>query len=280
MPTNNLPQINILGVGINAITLPQAVEQIAGWIDTRTRQYVSVCNVHTIMECQHNEAMRQAVNRAGLTTPDGMPLVWLGRWLAQLEVNRVYGPDLMLALCELSGERGYTHYFCGGALGVPELLAERLQVKFPNLRVVGTYSPPFHPLSPAEESQLIERLNRARPDIIWVGLGTPKQDLWMARYRERLNAPVMIAVGAAFDFFSGRVPQAPRWMQRSGLEWFYRLSQEPQRLWYRYLIYNPWFVMLLMAQGLGLKHYPLPSGPLPSAQAVPQPHSVSDATGT
>ncbi|HMQ54202.1 MAG TPA: WecB/TagA/CpsF family glycosyltransferase [Anaerolineae bacterium] len=276
MPALNLPQVNILGVGINAITLPQAVAQIAGWIESHGRQYVSVCNVHTIMECQHHEAMRQAVNGAGLATPDGMPLVWLGRWLTQLEVSRVYGPDLMLALCELSAERGYSHYFCGGALGVPELLAERLQAKFPKLRVAGTYSPPFHPLSPAEESQLIECINQANPDIIWVGLGTPKQDLWMARYRERLNAPVLIAVGAAFDFFSGRVPQAPRWMQRSGLEWFYRLLQEPQRLWYRYLVYNPWFVTLLVAQGLGLKHYPLPSQSLPPAQTVARSHSVSD----
>lgn len=276
MPALNLPQVNILGVGINAITLPQAVAQIAGWIESRSRQYVSVCNVHTIMECQHHEVMRQAVNGAGLTTPDGMPLVWLGRWLTQREVSRVYGPDLMLALCALSAERGYSHYFCGGALGVPELLAERLQAKFPNLRVAGTYSPPFHPLSPAEESQLIERINQANPDIIWVGLGTPKQDLWMARYRERLNAPVLIAVGAAFDFFSGRVPQAPRWMQRSGLEWFYRLLQEPQRLWYRYLVYNPWFVTLLVAQGLGLKHYPLPSQSLPPAQTVAHSPSVSD----
>lgn len=239
------------------MTMAQAIDQISAWIETKARRYVSVCTVHTIMECRRDERVRQAVNQAGLATPDGMPLVWLSKWQSGLEVNRVYGPDLMLALCRHSAARGYRHYFYGGAEGVPELLATRLQSRFPGLKVAGCYAPPFRPLAPEEEAQIITRINQAAPDIVWVGLGTPKQDLWMAAHRSQLAAPVLIAVGAAFDFHTGRVAQAPRWMQRNGLEWLYRLLQEPRRLWYRYLIYNPLFVVLAIAQLLGLKRYTL-----------------------
>lgn len=261
--TNNQPtgqtlpitRVNILGVGIHAMTLAQMLPQISDWIENRARVYVSVCTVHTVMECQRDEAMRRAVNGASLATPDGMPLVWLGRWKSRVEVNRVYGPDLMLALCEISARRGYTHYFYGGAPGVPELLAEKLTNQFPGLKVAGAYSPPFRPLTAAEEQQIVQQLNKATPDIVWVGLGTPKQDLWMAAHRAQLTAPVLIGVGAAFDFHTGRMPQAPRWMQRSGLEWLFRLWQEPRRLWYRYLVYNPLFVGLILAQIIGFKRY-------------------------
>jgi len=250
-----LPRINILGVGINAITLTQAINRIAAWIENRECRYVSVCTVHTIMECQSNERVRQAVNQAGLATPDGMPLVWLSRWKSKLPVDRVYGPDLMLAVCQLSVERGYSHYFYGGAAGVSTLLADKLQLRFPGLKVAGTCSPPFRPPTPAEDAQVVAQINQANPDIIWVGLGTPKQDLWMATYREQLSAPVLIGVGAAFDFHTGRIPQAPKWMQQNGLEWLFRLWQEPKRLWYRYLVYNPLFILYILAQISGLKHY-------------------------
>lgn len=252
---SDLPRVNVLGIGISAITMRQALDQVAAWIKRGAREYVCVCNVHTIMECQHNDTVRSAVNRAGLATPDGMPLVWLSRRKSRTKVSRVYGPDLMLALCELSIARGYSHYFYGGAQGVPERLAERLRQRFPGLRVAGTYSPPFRALTAEEDAHLVTQLNQAAPDIIWVGLGTPKQDLWLAAHRNQLNAPVLIAVGAAFDFHAGRVSQAPRWMQGAGLEWLFRLIQEPRRLWYRYLVYNPLFVMLVLAQALGIRHY-------------------------
>lgn len=252
---SDLPRVNVLGTGISAITMRQALDQVAAWIKQGAREYVCVCNVYTVMECRRNSAVRSAVNRAGLATPDGMPLVWLSRWKSRTKVSRVYGPDLMLALCGLSMERGYSHYFYGGAQGVPELLAERLQQRFPGLQVAGTYSPPFRALTAEEEARLVTQLNQAAPDIIWVGLGTPKQDLWMAAHRSQLNAPVLIAVGAAFDFHAGKIPQAPRWMQGAGLEWLYRLIQEPRRLWYRYLVYNPLFVVLVLAQSLGIRHY-------------------------
>jgi len=253
----NLPRVNILGVGISAVTMDQTLAQIGAWIEGSERCYVSVCTVHTVMECQKDLAMRRAVNEAGLATPDGMPLVWLSRSMGQGQVSRVYGPDLMLALSELSIGRGYSHYFYGGAEGVPELLAEELQRRFPGLRIAGTYSPPFRSLTSEEEAQVIERINQAAPDVIWVGLGTPKQDLWMASHREQLTASVLIGVGAAFDFHTGRVPQAPRWMQGAGLEWLFRLWQEPGRLWYRYLVYNPLFVFLVTAQALGIRRYSL-----------------------
>lgn len=259
-----IPCVNILGVGISALTMPQAVVQIADWITSQTRRYVSVCTVHTVMECQRDEAVRRAVNGAGLATPDGMPLVWLSRWWGRGQVMRVYGPDLMLALCQYSVERGYRHYFYGGASGVPDLLAKSLQQRFPGLQVAGGYSPPFRPLSEQENGGIIARINEANPDIVWVGLGTPKQDLWMAAHRSQLTAPVLIGVGAAFDFHTGRIPQAPRWMQNAGLEWFFRLWQEPRRLWYRYLVYNPLFIALVVAQQVGLRRYPLDNTPTPT----------------
>jgi N-acetylglucosaminyldiphosphoundecaprenol N-acetyl-beta-D-mannosaminyltransferase len=210
------------------------------------------------MECQRDEEMRRAVNGAGLATPDGMPLVWLSRrWQNQTRVERVYGPDLMLALCHCSVKRGYSHYFYGGAAGVPELLAEKLERLIPGLKLAGTYSPPFHPLTTAEDAQIVTRINQATPDIVWVGLGTPKQDLWMAAHRDQLTAPVLVGVGAAFDFHTGRIPQAPPGMQRAGLEWLFRLWQEPRRLWYRYLVYNPLFIALVAAQLLKLRRYSL-----------------------
>ncbi len=253
----NLPKVNILGVGISAITMNDALSQISSWIRKGEKQYVSVCTVHTIMECQKNDIMRQAVNGASLATPDGMPLVWLGKIKNNRQVGRVYGPDLMLALCELSAQKGYTQYFYGGAEGVPKELSQTLQRRYSGLKVVGAYSPPFRPLTETEDRQIVEQINQANPDIIWVGLGTPKQDLWMASHRNLLNAPVIIAVGAAFDFHTGRIPQAPSWMQRVGLEWLYRLVQEPKRLWYRYLVYNPLFILKILAQSLGIKRYTL-----------------------
>ena len=252
---SSLPRVNILGVGISAITMPQALEQIAAWIETGARQYVCACTVHTVMECQRDERMRQAVNRAGLAVPDGMPLVWLGRRQSKLAVSRVYGPDLMLALGQLSVERGYSHFFYGGAAGVAELLAHNLQARFPGLVVAGTCSPPFRPLTSEEEAHFVRQINQAQPDIVWVGLGTPKQDLWMAAHRAELTAPLLIGVGAAFDFHTGRLPQAPPWMQQAGLEWLFRLWQEPRRLWYRYLVYNPLFLFLILLQAAGLKRY-------------------------
>jgi N-acetylglucosaminyldiphosphoundecaprenol N-acetyl-beta-D-mannosaminyltransferase len=257
MKESSLKRTNILGVGISAVDMGQALETIRGWIESKEPHYVCVCVVHTVMECQRDERLRQIVNSAGLATPDGMPLVWLSRLAGHKHVTRVYGPDLMLAFCQLAAQEGYTNYFYGGDLGTPELLADKFSQKFPGLKIVGGYSPPFRPLSKEEDDEVVRMINEANPDVVWVGLGTPKQDWWVAEHVGRLSASVLIAIGAAFDFHAGRVKQAPRWMQRSGLEWLYRLCQEPRRLWRRYLTYNPLFLISLLLQWTGLKKYEL-----------------------
>lgn len=248
-------RVNILGVRVSAVNMAQALSIIDGWIADRQQNYVCITGVHGIMESQRDEGLRRIHNEAGLVTPDGMPLVWLSRLHGHGHVERVYGPDLMLALCEHSLSRGYGHYFYGGGEGVSELLADNLRRLFPGLRVVGGYSPPFRPLSDAEDERVVEAINEADPEIVWVGLSTPKQERWMTEHVGRLTAPVLIGVGAAFDFHSGLKRQAPRWMQRSGLEWLFRLATEPRRLWRRYLVNNPLFVALVLQQALGLKRY-------------------------
>jgi N-acetylglucosaminyldiphosphoundecaprenol N-acetyl-beta-D-mannosaminyltransferase len=256
-PASGVPRVNVLGVAVSAINMTSAVEVIEGWIARGEPRYVCVSGVHGVMESQRSEALRQIHNAAGLVTPDGMPLVWLSRLAGQRHVTRVYGPDLMLACCARSVERGYTHYLYGGGPGVPELLAERLQARFTGLRIAGTYSPPFRALEPAEDAELVARINAARPDFVWVGLSTPKQERWMHEHRDRLRAPVLVGVGAAFDFHAGLKRQAPRWLQRSGLEWGFRLATEPRRLWRRYLEAIPTFLGGVAAQMLGVRRYEL-----------------------
>jgi len=252
-----IPRVNVLGVGISAINMTAAVETIAGWIAQGASQYVCVFPVHSVIECQKDSDLRHIANASGLTTPDGMPLVWLSRLHGHRHVSRVYGPDLMSAVCAASVERGYRHFLYGGADGVPEKLAAVLAQQYPGLQVAGTYSPPFRPLRPEEDEQIVEMIDASDADIVWVGLGTPKQDHWMATHVGRLKAPVLIGVGAAFDFLSGLKRQAPRWMQQTGLEWLFRLITEPRRLWRRYLVNNPLFVLLVLSQALRLKRYTL-----------------------
>lgn len=256
-PATPPTRVNILGVGLSAIDLDQAVNHIGGWIESRSPHYVCVTGVHGVMESQRDEELRRIHNRAGLVTPDGMPMVWLSRLHGHRHVRRVYGPDLMLRLCEVSQRTGWRHFLYGGAEGVAELLAERLTARFPALAVAGTYTPPFRPLTPEEENEVAERIAAARADLVWVGLSTPKQERWMAEHVGRLAAPVLLGVGAAFDFHAGLKRQAPGWMQRAGLEWLFRLLTEPRRLGRRYLSNNPRFLYLVLLQGLGLRRYPL-----------------------
>jgi N-acetylglucosaminyldiphosphoundecaprenol N-acetyl-beta-D-mannosaminyltransferase len=207
------------------------------------------------MEAQSDPKLREILNHAFLNTPDGVPMVWVGRTRGFREMNRVYGPDLMLLVAEFTQAKGYTHFLYGGADGVAQELKARLEKRFPGIRIVGTYTPPFRPLNEAEEADLIQQVNALKPDIIWVGLSTPKQEKFMAQYGPRLDATLMFGVGAAFDFHAGRVKQAPRWMQRSGLEWFFRLCTEPRRLWKRYLTNNPRFIWRILGQFLGFRKY-------------------------
>lgn len=236
------PRVDVLGVHVSALSMTKSVDEIARWIAQGQRHYVCVTGVHGVMASQDDAELRDIHNASGLTTTDGMPLVWACRWAGVTTTTRVYGPDLMLAVCERAAAAGWRSFLYGGAEGVPEELSERLRARFPALRVVGTYSPPFRPLTDAEEHEVAERINASRAELVWVGLSTPKQERWMARMRDRLDAPVLLGVGAAFDIHAGRLRQAPPWMQRRGLEWAFRLGVEPRRLWRRYLSNNPRFV--------------------------------------
>jgi len=248
-------KLNLLGVRVSAVDLPTAVAEMELAIVEGRRAYVSTCPVYTLMQGHERHEVRAALNGADWVTPDGMPVAWALRWFGAHGVGRVYGPDLMLALAELSARQGYAQYYLGGGPGVAEALAIEMRRRFPRLNVAGTYCPPFRALAPEEEREMVTRLNVSGAQIIWVGLGSPKQDLWMARYRARLTAPLLVAVGAAFDFFTGRQVQAPVWMQRNGLEWLFRLLHEPRRLWRRYLVYNPKFLFQLGLQRAGLRRY-------------------------
>lgn len=242
---------NVLGVGISAINRPLALARIERWIADGTAAYVTVTGVHGVMECQRDPELMRIHNEAGMVTPDGMPTVWISRMRGFRHVERVYGPDLMLDVCARSLEAGWRHYFYGGGEGVAELLAGKLQERFPGLIVAGTLCPPFRPMTEEEDRQAVERINAARPDIVWVGLSTPKQEYWMARHVGQIKGAVLIGVGAAFDFHAGTKPQAPRWMQRSGLEWLFRLMTEPRRLGRRYMINNTAFLYRFLRSCLG-----------------------------
>ena len=242
------PRVMILGVPIDPIDMPAALARMGAWIAAREAQYVCCAPAHAVMECVDHPELRAVYEQSGMTTPDGMPVVWLCRWYGFDSTQRVYGPDLLLAACAEGLEQGWRHYFYGGAPGVAERLAERLRERFPSIQIVGVESPPFRALSAEEDAQAVERLRRSGADIVWVGIGSPRQEQWMAAHRGQVGAPVLVGVGAAFDFLSGYKPQAPRWMQRSGLEWLFRLVSEPGRLWRRYVLGYPRFVVLVAAQ--------------------------------
>jgi len=250
-----MTRVNLLGVRVSAFDLPTATAEMAAGVEAGGLAYASTCPVYTLMLGHERADVRQALNGADWVTPDGMPVVWALRRLGAHGVGRVYGPDIMLALSAYSAQHGYRQFYLGGAPGVPDDLARILTARFPGLIVAGSTSPPFREMSAADELELLAQINAAEPHIIWVGLGSPKQDLWMAHNRPNLTAPLMVGVGAAFDFIAGRQRQAPRWMQHSGLEWLFRLASEPARLWRRYLIYNPKFMLQLGLQLSGLRRY-------------------------
>lgn len=235
-------RVDVLGVGISAIDMNGAVTAVTRFIAENRREYVCVTGVHGVMESQRDSRLLDIHNRSGLTTPDGMPMVWAGRWAGLDSIKRVYGPDLMLELCRVGVSQDWRHFFYGGKEGVAAELAAGLVASIPGLKVVGVHSPPFRALTETEMELDAKAINDTGADIVWVGLSTPKQEYWMASMRPMLHAPVLIGVGAAFDIHSGNSRQAPSWMQRSGLEWLFRLVTEPKRLWRRYLRNNPAFV--------------------------------------
>ena len=247
----SIPATGILGVSVSAVGPNAALDAIEDWIARREGHYVCVTGVQGIVESWRDNTIRTIHNRAGMVVPDGMPLVWLSRLRGSRRVERVYGPDLMLAACQRFLKQRWRHFFYGGNPGVAGLLATRLRRGFPGIQIAGTYTPPFRPLTPEEDRMAVETINAAVPDIVWVGLSTPRQERWMAEHAERLRPAILIGCGAAFDFNAGLKPQAPLWMRRAGLEWFFRLMTEPRRLWRRYLINNPLFVGLVLLETCG-----------------------------
>jgi N-acetylglucosaminyldiphosphoundecaprenol N-acetyl-beta-D-mannosaminyltransferase len=247
-PTTATSHVEILGVDVSTVSMDSAVAAIEQWIADKTPNYVCITGAHGIIESRRDPRLRDIHNAAGMVTPDGMPLVMMARMLGFKSVTRVYGPDLMERLSQISAQRGYRQFYYGGGPGVADRLADILKARNPGLTVVGTMAPPFRPLTPKEDEDAVSFINSTAPDIVWVGLSTPKQEYWMASHLGRLNASVIIGAGAAFDFVSGTKRQAPRWMQRSSLEWAYRLSSEPRRLWRRYARVVPIFALLATGQ--------------------------------
>jgi N-acetylglucosaminyldiphosphoundecaprenol N-acetyl-beta-D-mannosaminyltransferase len=235
--------IDVLGVPVSAVDYDGVMDWMDGTVAARGRGYICVAATHTVMVAQEDAAAMQAVRGASLVVPDGQPLVWALRALGRPLPDRVYGPDLMLKHCERAAANATRIFLYGGRnQGALVQLTLNLRRQYPGLRVVGGCSPPFRDLDDDELDAIAQEINRTGADVVWVGIGVPKQEKWMAAMRDRLDAPVLVGVGAAFDFHAGLVPQAPSWMQSAGLEWAFRLAQEPRRLWRRYLRYNPRFV--------------------------------------
>jgi N-acetylglucosaminyldiphosphoundecaprenol N-acetyl-beta-D-mannosaminyltransferase len=243
----------VLGVGVHALDLPSAVEILTAAASRPGASYVCVTGVHGIMESLSDPEFKRALDGALLVTPDGMPTVWVGRAQGHRGIERVYGPDLMLALCEHSLATNQSHFLFGAGEGVAPLLAERLTARFPGLRVAGVETPPFRSLTDAELQSLADRISSSGADFVWIGLSTPKQERLMARLAPLLDRGVLLGVGAAFDMHAGLVRQAPRWVQRSGLEWAFRIVQEPRRLAGRYLRNNPRFLVQILLQLAGVR---------------------------
>jgi N-acetylglucosaminyldiphosphoundecaprenol N-acetyl-beta-D-mannosaminyltransferase len=237
------PTTELLGVPLALTDYERTMDWIDATIARGGRGYVCVAAVHTVMACAEDRDLRDAVLGSSLTVPDGQPLVWAMNALGHDLPSRVYGPELMARYCERAARTGAKLFLYGGRnQGALVQLALNLRTRYPGLKIVGGYAPPFRPLSADEEDAVVDEINRSGADVVWVGIGVPKQEKWMAAMRDRLDAPVLVGVGAAFDFHAGLVAQAPNWMQSLGLEWAFRLGTEPRRLWRRYLRYNPRFV--------------------------------------
>ena len=253
---NVTPEFRVLGVRVSAVQIPDVIALMERWIASgEPGRYITVTGMHGVSEAQSDGELKRILNEADLVVPDGMPLVWLARHRGYALKRRVYGPELMMTFCEATADKGYRHFLYGGATGVTDHLTRVLRSRCPGIEIVGTYSPPFRSLNAAEEAGLIEQVQAASPDVLWVGLSTPKQERWMAEFGRKLRVPIMVGVGAAFDFHTGRQRQAPIWMRENGLEWLFRFIHEPRRLWRRYVINGSNFVSNVGLELLHLKKF-------------------------
>jgi len=247
----------VLGVKVSAVDLKSAVDLADRWISATTRHaYICTTGVHGVMEAHADSEFRRILNHAFINAPDGMPMTWVGRLQGFRDMDRVFGPDFMTAMCRLSVDRGYRNFLYGGKVGVADLLCQALRKRHPGLQVVGTYTPSFRSLTQEEEEDVLDRVRESKPHILWVGLSTPKQERFMAKYADRLQVPLMVGVGAAFDYHTGRIRDCSAWVKRAGLQWLHRLMQDPGRLWKRYLHNNPAFLWHIALQLSRLRQYP------------------------
>jgi len=258
---SSIERINILGVPVSALNMTLAIRTIEGWVKRREARYVCVCDVYSASLASGRTDHLAALQGADMVAPDGKPLSVVGRLRGNKTIQRVSGPDLMPALCAYSASRGWKHYFYGGAEGVAEELAANLKAANPELEIAGTECPPFREQTRDEKQATVDRITASGAHIVWVGLGCPKQERWIAENVGKIPNAVLIGVGAAFDFQTGRVRRAPMWMRNAGLEWLHRLISEPRRLWRRYLVYAPRFVFLNLIEAIGLV----------SARTIPDP---------
>jgi len=256
MITAERPTAHVLGVEVDAIDMKGALSHVATALRESRKGYVCVAGVHGIIEAQRSPLVAQIYAGSEMTIPDGMPLVWVGRIQGHASMRRVTGPDLMLEIFRRKEFSEVTHFLYGGVEGVADELREKLTEQFPWVRIVGTCTPPFHDLSQAEEKELVARIGELKPDIIWIGIGCPKQELFMSRYLPLLETKLMFGVGAAFDYHTGRIRDCSDWIKQAGLQWLHRLMQDPRRLWRRYLSTNPAFIWHIALQLTGLRRYP------------------------
>ncbi|MBF0478514.1 MAG: WecB/TagA/CpsF family glycosyltransferase [Candidatus Omnitrophica bacterium] len=239
---------NLLDVKVSVTDLGQAASEISQWIHDKTKTYVCVAPVATIVDAYKDPAYLKVINEAGMVTPDGVPLVWAGRLKGEKNIKRTCGPDLMRLVCGEGVDRGYKHFLYGADDSTRQKLIDNLKMLCPGINITGSFSPGYLKVGEKESAAVIDQINAAGADILWIGLGSPKQDFWMANHRGDINVPVMVGVGAAFDFLAGVKKRAPVWMRQAGLEWFFRLCSEPKRLWKRYLYGNTLFVWLFFKE--------------------------------
>lgn len=247
---------NVLGINVDAVTMQDSLTRIRAMLESGIKGYICCANVHGVTEAQHIPELRRAYAESAMTVPDGMPLAWVGRWQGFRNMERVCGPDLMLEVFTRPEFNGKTHYLYGGCELVAEELRDRLLDRNPQARIVGVRTPPFHDLTAAEEQELTQDVAELKPDIVWVGISCPKQELLMARMLGKLDTKLMFGVGAAFDFHTGRIHDAAPWVKRAGLQWVHRLLQDPRRLWRRYLRNNPEFIWRIAIQFVEAKRMP------------------------
>ncbi|WP_053367822.1 WecB/TagA/CpsF family glycosyltransferase [Bacillus sp. FJAT-27245] len=240
-----MKRIKILGSAINATNMENVISLIDNQIQQKITDYICVSNVHTVITGYREQEFRKITNNSYLTIPDGMPLSIVGKLQGNQEIERCTGPDLMAEMFLHSKNKSYTHFFYGNTKENLSILREKLLTKYPHLKIVGMYSPPFRDLDEREEQDIINLINKISPDIIWVGLGAPKQEIWMWNNKSKLQGTLMIGVGAAFNFHADIIKRAPEWMRNLSLEWFYRLLKEPKRLFKRYATTNFLFIYLL-----------------------------------